>query len=522
MLRFVSGLCLVGILFSAWAENAPRSAELQTIIETLQLEKEKTLDDEALVSQLNREIVVLYQKGQYQPALFIAQLNQQHAATSLGEEHPDTLTSINNLAFLYQAQGRYAEAEPLYQRAWQASERVLGLEHPYTLSIRLNLVANLLSLNKAAQCLEQLQHYESGLFQLAGRELRQEQDVRDKRQLLRKQSTFQNLVFSLALQHPTAQTCRFAAMVLLRWQQVEGEEQLLLQRLLRQSADPEIQQLAQRLARQRQMVSAAAHRKPFNRTESDQLEQQLQALEQSLASKSPQFRQRLAIGQVDISDLEAALEDETGLLVLRVFNPYNSKTGKLDALHWLAAWMARDTSGKVRVRLYDLGAVEDSLALWLATQRAPQASQDLYQHLFARLDPLLAGVEQLYIVSDHFLHRADFGSWRLPNGDYWLQRQSVRRLHTARDLLRRNDYPQTRGFIAFGGIAYGESIAEPPEMDQPQPVLYEASLAQRRLEEGFAFLPASLEEVEHFARDFCTCSRIRNNNALFFNMLSDF
>ena len=32
----------------------------------------------------------------------------------LGKEHPDTLISVNNLAVLYQAQGRYGEAEPLY------------------------------------------------------------------------------------------------------------------------------------------------------------------------------------------------------------------------------------------------------------------------------------------------------------------------------------------------------------------------------------------------------------------------
>ena len=34
-----------------------------------------------------------------------------------GQDHPDTLGSVNNLAALYQAQGRYGEAEPLYKRA---------------------------------------------------------------------------------------------------------------------------------------------------------------------------------------------------------------------------------------------------------------------------------------------------------------------------------------------------------------------------------------------------------------------
>ena len=35
----------------------------------------------------------------------------------LGPEHPDTIAIVNNLAGLYQAQGRYKEAEPLLKRA---------------------------------------------------------------------------------------------------------------------------------------------------------------------------------------------------------------------------------------------------------------------------------------------------------------------------------------------------------------------------------------------------------------------
>jgi len=33
----------------------------------------------------------------------------------LGKEHPDTLTSMNNLALLLQSQGKYDAAEPLYR-----------------------------------------------------------------------------------------------------------------------------------------------------------------------------------------------------------------------------------------------------------------------------------------------------------------------------------------------------------------------------------------------------------------------
>ena len=41
-------------------------------------------------------------------------------------------TSLNNLAGLYRAQGKHAEAEPLYQRALAINEKALGPDHPDT------------------------------------------------------------------------------------------------------------------------------------------------------------------------------------------------------------------------------------------------------------------------------------------------------------------------------------------------------------------------------------------------------
>ena len=49
---------------------------------------------------------------------------------ALGPEHPSVGSSLNNLAELYRSQGRYAEAEPLYQRALVAHEKALGHAHP--------------------------------------------------------------------------------------------------------------------------------------------------------------------------------------------------------------------------------------------------------------------------------------------------------------------------------------------------------------------------------------------------------
>jgi hypothetical protein len=49
---------------------------------------------------------------------------------ALGPDHPDVATGLNNLAQLYQAEGRYAEAEPLLKRVSTIQGKSLGPDHP--------------------------------------------------------------------------------------------------------------------------------------------------------------------------------------------------------------------------------------------------------------------------------------------------------------------------------------------------------------------------------------------------------
>ena len=73
--------------------------------------------------------LVSYEQGYYSEA-------EEHWNDALKEaenfspEGPRLATSLNNLAALYQAQGRHAEAEPLHQRALAIREQTHGSEHP--------------------------------------------------------------------------------------------------------------------------------------------------------------------------------------------------------------------------------------------------------------------------------------------------------------------------------------------------------------------------------------------------------
>jgi hypothetical protein len=63
----------------------------------------------------------------------------------LGDEHPNTLTSMANLASTYWNQGRWKEAEELQVLVTEARKSVLGEGHPDTLTSMVNLAYTLRS-----------------------------------------------------------------------------------------------------------------------------------------------------------------------------------------------------------------------------------------------------------------------------------------------------------------------------------------------------------------------------------------
>jgi tetratricopeptide (TPR) repeat protein len=70
--------------------------------------------------------------GAYQEALFHSKQALAITEQVLGSDHPNTVSSLNNLAESYRAMKAYGQALPLYERALGIRERVLGKNHPDT------------------------------------------------------------------------------------------------------------------------------------------------------------------------------------------------------------------------------------------------------------------------------------------------------------------------------------------------------------------------------------------------------
>ncbi|KAI8624325.1 P-loop containing nucleoside triphosphate hydrolase protein [Xylariaceae sp. FL1651] len=80
-------------------------------------------------------------QGRYTTSEAMARMSQDMRKTVLGPEHPDTLTSMANLASTYSNQGRWKEAESLEVQVMETWKMVLGPEHPDTLTSMANLAS---------------------------------------------------------------------------------------------------------------------------------------------------------------------------------------------------------------------------------------------------------------------------------------------------------------------------------------------------------------------------------------------
>ena len=85
-------------------------------------------DHPTVAKDLNNLAALYRAQGRYAEAERLQRRDLAISEKALGPEHPRVATSLNNLAALYEAQGRTAEAEPLYRRTLAIVEQAFGPE----------------------------------------------------------------------------------------------------------------------------------------------------------------------------------------------------------------------------------------------------------------------------------------------------------------------------------------------------------------------------------------------------------
>lgn len=77
--------------------------------------------------------------GEYAAAERFSRITAMLREETLGQEHPDTLTSVNQFGSVLEKQRKYKEPQSMHRRAMEGRENVLGVKHPDTLASVNNL-----------------------------------------------------------------------------------------------------------------------------------------------------------------------------------------------------------------------------------------------------------------------------------------------------------------------------------------------------------------------------------------------
>ena len=119
---------------------------LSRAVETI----EQEFADQPLISAALRQTVAnaYHEIGLYEPAMPLQEAVLQTRREQLGNDHPDTLTSINRMGVLLRSMGNYAEAEQHYREALEGRRRVLGDNHSETLQSMSNVASILIDQGK--------------------------------------------------------------------------------------------------------------------------------------------------------------------------------------------------------------------------------------------------------------------------------------------------------------------------------------------------------------------------------------
>ena len=117
---------------SEWYRITDAAAELTRLRRLRELD-DAALAEMATLEELANEARRLYAAGKYAETQAVTERELEIARRVLGEEHPRTLSAMNNLGAMLNAQGRLRDAEPYLLQTLEIRRRVLGPEHPATL-----------------------------------------------------------------------------------------------------------------------------------------------------------------------------------------------------------------------------------------------------------------------------------------------------------------------------------------------------------------------------------------------------
>lgn len=145
----LSAAAELGVLYQRLGNVGEAEDLIRTVLEI----RTETLgeDHPASLSSLNQLADFLFFQGRIDEVEPLDRKTLEIRRRVLGDDHPDTLRSLNGLAATYFSQGRYQEAAPLFEEGLEVRRRKLGDSHPDTLMLANNLAACYLEMGRCEE-----------------------------------------------------------------------------------------------------------------------------------------------------------------------------------------------------------------------------------------------------------------------------------------------------------------------------------------------------------------------------------
>ena len=376
------------------------------------------------------EITLNMKQGRYEEAESLYEQATSINREQLGEFHPRIASNLNNLAISHVAQGRSDIATELIRQALDIEER--------------NLDTNLSVLAEA-----QRQFYAATAL------------------------TTSNIIASFSFQFPDPALEHIALTTLLRRKGRLLEVGSSSMQALRKNLGVEDRQNFDALVIAQQQLAAFTFNRPPElspedyRTRIAELENKINALETILARRSASFRTQ--IQPVDIPSVQAALPADSVLLEYVRYSPfYATNTDESWGASRYGVYLLFPDG---HIRSFDLGeaATIDQAVLALTRNLKDQhvgvdilqqQSRTLYESLLAPIESELDGVQRLLISPESNLSVLPFEVLRPDNEKYLVESYSISYLNSGRELTQMgiatvSDNPA----VILAAPSYGRYIA---------------------------------------------------------------
>ena len=384
-----------------------------------------------------------------------------------GQAHEDVLRSMNDLAMLYFEQGREYEALELFRETLELQDKVLGELHPYTFET-LNNLANLQhemgELDDAYETrqlgYQRRNKFLNRILWVAGDNTRQSYINLYRPEL--------DAYIRLLIELDDERTARDIFDISLRRKGLLLKITSETQQVVQMADSPELQVITEELTAARKELAALTLSGPTPETRNNfpqlinDLENRVNGLQLRLGEASAVFRQ--AIQQVSVKDVLDAVGEEHALVDFFTYRDENDEwslcvvilnNGELYFYNYEELEPFKDMIMELRDYMMDVTVIEDDIK---------PIAQELYEPLWDPITEFLEDKDSIFLIPDSVLNVLPFDALVDFEDQYLIETLNLRLISSARDLVIDPLEPAEGDVLIIAGPDYdSDEISNSPE-----------------------------------------------------------